>query len=123
MTTIPVVLGFTQSDRENGYSSFSDGYRPSAFQFELAIEIEHDGPLAIEMLAERVFEAMNDPHAAKTGLVGEINRAIDAKRGPGVYVRTLSTGDTVTRLDTGERVACGSYSWDTVEAVESEEQK
>lgn len=111
---IPVVLGFTQSDREKGYSSF-EGYQPGAFQFELAIDVEHDGsPLAIEYLAEKVYEAMNDPFPSREGLIGAINRAIDAKRGPGVYVRTLSTGDTLTRLDTGERVACASYSWERI---------
>ena len=38
-----ITLGFTESDRDAGYISFSDGYRPGARQQLVTITLEGDG--------------------------------------------------------------------------------
>jgi len=113
MSTVTVTLGFTQSDRATGYSSF-DGYRPGARQEEVAVEIptaEAYWRTAAE-IAEQAFEATNAPYDV-TGLAATFREAL---YGPGKpSLRALSVGDTVTVARCADglhtRVACDRVGW------------
>lgn len=90
-----VTIGWTKSDPETGYSSFS-GYQPGAQQVTKTIEVETE--VSDEWLAEACFAATNSPYVEQeTGLANEIFKAIKATgyRGEGAHY-SLSVGDTVT---------------------------
>lgn len=115
---VEVTIGWTQSDRESGYSSF-DGYRPGAKQHTETVEVEipetvsaQEADWATLHIAEAAFEATNSPFP-KTGLAQQINEALENKSfyGQGGHY-SLSVGDTVT---VGEvTLACASFGWERV---------
>jgi hypothetical protein len=62
-----VTLGFTESDRDHDYSSFSNGYRLGARQLSVTIALEGDGTgLSGEQRAEKTFTTSNYPRLALT---------------------------------------------------------
>jgi len=40
-----ITIGFTESDRDNNYSSFTDGYRIGSRQTSVTIALDGDGLL------------------------------------------------------------------------------
>lgn len=133
---VDVTIGWTMSDRANGYSSF-DGYRPGARQHTETINVEwtnapevaDDDMLAaigatradaealriqrvVEALAEACFEATNAPFA--TGLAAQIAEKIAATgyRGEQAGHYSLSVGDTVTVNEV--TLACARFGWERV---------
>lgn len=111
-----VILGFTQSDHANEYSSFDDGYRPGAEQ-RAAVLVVTDAPdgLTAEQWAEAAFIASNAPGAfsGDDPAVTALRSALDDARHAGTRLRSLSVGDTVTVE--GETVACAKAGWERVE--------
>lgn len=96
-----VTIGWTKSDRENGYSSF-DGYRPGAEQHTeyLAIQITTSTRIdsAADAICNAAFTALNDPFPSMlTGVARQIWEKVHATgyRGEGAHY-SLSVGDTVT---------------------------
>ena len=118
MSTIEITIGWTKSDMERGYSSFS-GYQPGAAQHTETIEVETlpfegEPQKTVEAIAEAAFVATNSPYEV-TGLAAQIREAIAATgyRGQGAHY-SLSVGDTVT---VGEvMLACESFGWQRVQA-------
>lgn len=114
---IDVTIGWTRSDMDNGYSSFSDGYRPGASQHTETLTIdlgETNQPVdrLVEMIAEAAFEATNSP-APQMKVAKALRAALDATgyRGQGAHY-SLSVGDTVT---VGEvTLACDNWGWKRV---------
>jgi len=107
-----ITLGFTQSDRDADYSSFSDGYRFGAQQQSVTIVLEGDGSgMTAEQWAEAAFEASNHPGQAPAGPA----RAIQLALAEQVHhrLRSLSVGDTVTVH--GQMWACESVGWRRVD--------
>ncbi|MEV7628802.1 hypothetical protein [Actinoplanes sp. NPDC089786] len=103
-----ITLGFTESDRDAGYISFSDGYQPGAQQQLVTITLEGDGTqYDAEELAEAAFVASNHPGEAPTGPARTIQLAL-AEQAPGP-LRSLSVGDTVTVHD--QMWACENSGW------------
>ena len=114
---IDVTIGWTMSDRANGYSSF-DGYRPGARQHTETISIDWDLDLNIahapEHIAEACFEVTNAPYVIETGIAGQITEALAATgyHGEQAGHYSLSVGDTVT---VGEvTLACDRFGWKRV---------
>ena len=115
---IDITIGWTKSDRANGYSSF-DGYRVGAEQHTETITLDIDTTQPIDRLAavivEAVFVATNSPFEV-TGMTARIRDAIEATgyRGADAHY-SISTGDTVT---IGEVTwACESFGWKVVSHV------
>ena len=136
---IEVTIGWTMSDRANGYSSY-DGYQPGARQHTETIEVEwtntpevaDDEMLAaigatrgeaealriqriVEALAEACFAATNHPFPRSLeGLPGQVYRAIEATgyRGEQAGHYSLSVGDTVTVNEA--TLACAPFGWERV---------
>lgn len=119
---IDVTIGWTNSDRDNriftdGYSSFSDGYRPGAEQVTRTLTVdlgdtEQPVDRLVEMIAEAAFEATNSP-APQMKVAQALRAALDADgyRGEGAHY-SLSVGDTVT---VGEvTLACDRFGWKRV---------
>jgi hypothetical protein len=107
-----IILGFTESDRDAGYISFSDGYRPEARQQLVTITLEGDGSqYDAEELAEAAFVASNHPGEAPTGPARAIQLAL-AEQAPGP-LRSLSVGDTVTVH--GQTWACENSGWQRID--------
>jgi hypothetical protein len=107
-----ITVGFTESDRDAGYVSFSDGYRPGARQQLVTITLEGDGTqYDPEELAEAAFVASNHPGEAPTGPARAIQLAL-AEQAPGP-LRSLSVGDTVTMH--GQMWACENSGWRRVD--------
>jgi len=115
-----VTIGWTMSDRDAGYSSFADGYRPGAKQHTETITVEwtnapDDAHKVAEVLAEACYYATNAPRfTCPEGLTGQVCRAIDETGydGTGAGHYSLSVGDTVT---VGEiTLACASLGWERV---------
>nr|MDT0658761.1 hypothetical protein [Micromonospora sp. DSM 115978] len=107
-----ITLGFTESDRDANYVSFSDGYRPEARQQLIAIMLEGDGSqYDAEQWAEAAFVASNHPGEAPTGPARAIQLALaEQVTGP---LRSLSVGDTVTVR--GQVWACENSGWRRVD--------
>ncbi len=103
-----ITLGFTESDRDNDYCSFSDGYRLGARQVSLTVALDGDGLLLTgEQWAEAAFAASNHPGQAPAGPARAIQLALTEQvRFP---LRSLSVGDTVTAH--GQMWACESTGW------------
>lgn len=107
-----IMLGFTVSDRDAGYVSFTDGYRPGAQQESVAVALEGDGSqLTGQQWAEAAFVASNHPGEAPTAAARAIQLAL-AEQAPG-SVRSVSVGDTVTVH--GETWACENTGWRRVD--------
>lgn len=103
MRGVRVTIGWTRSDMENGYSSFSDGYRRGASQHVETVSVEVPEDWDVPRIAEAVFEATNSP-AVEPGdgsVPGAILAAIlrEGYRGKQAHF-SLSVGDTVTVADT-----------------------
>ena len=102
-TTAPaatILIGFTESDLDNGYSSF-DGFRPGASQRVTPVTV--DGRLLAhldaEAVAECIFVATNAPREVveASPLAKAVCEALVAYVEADTYrVRSLSVGDTVT---------------------------
>jgi hypothetical protein len=103
-----ITLGFTESDRDAGYVSFSDGYRHGARQQLVTIMLEGDGSrYDAEQWAEAAFVASNHPGEAPSGLARAIQLALaDQVKVP---LRSMSVGDTVTVH--GQMWACENSGW------------
>jgi hypothetical protein len=109
-----VTVGWTKSDRDTGYSSFSDGYQRGREQHVEVLEVEGIEHLALDTIAEYVFVATNSPHAySDEHPITHIRAALERTgyRGRQAHY-SLSVGDTVT-VD-GRTVACGSWGWKPV---------
>ncbi len=100
-----ITLGFTESDRDNDYSSFADGYRLGARQMSVTIAIEGDGRLlTAEQWAQAAFVGSNHPGQAPAGPARAIQSALAEQLH--FPLRSLSVGDTVTVH--GQMWACES---------------
>jgi hypothetical protein len=105
-----ILLGFTESDRDADYVSFSDGYRLGAQHVSVAISIEGDGTsLSAEQWAQAAFVASNHPGQAPPGPARAIQLApAEQVRFP---LRSRQFPDTVTvhrQTWAGESAAAGS---------------
>ena len=106
-----VTLGFTESDRDRGYSSFTDGYRIGARQMSVTIALEGDGTaMSGEQWAEAVFVASNQPATAGDPVAAAIRYALAEQAHP--PLRSVSVGDTVTVH--GQMWACDPTGWHQV---------
>lgn len=109
-----VTIGWTRSDPTIGYSSFSDGYRPSAQQHTETLDLNTE--LDPSLIAEAVYHATNAPEEViEPGSVADHiakvleNRGFDGSQS-GHY--SLSVGDTVT-VD-GMVLACARSGWEVI---------
>jgi hypothetical protein len=102
-----ITLGFTESDRDADYSSFSDGYRLGARQTSVTIVLDGDGLLLTgEQWAEAAFTASNHPGEAPLGGPWAIQHALAEQvrvplRGgqfPGKFSR-VATPKPLPRMD------------------------
>lgn len=99
-----ITIGFTESDRSGGYSSFSDGYHIGARQTSVTLALDGDGLLLTgEEWAEEAFVASNHPGEAPAGPARAIQCAL-AEQVP-TPLRSLSFP--------GERACCGWW-WSAV---------
>jgi hypothetical protein len=107
-----ITLGFTDSDRDADYVSFTDGYRPGARQQLVTITLEGAGSqYNAQQLAEAAFVASNHPGEAPTGPAKAIQLALaEQVHRP---LRSLSVGDTVTVH--GQMWACENSGWRRVD--------
>ncbi|MBO3736659.1 hypothetical protein [Actinoplanes flavus] len=102
-----ITLGFTGSDRDAGYVSFSDGYRPGALQ-QVTLDGDGDGDeYSAEDWADAAFSASNHPGLAPAGPARAIQLALAGQ--VRVRLRSLSVGDTVTVH--GQMWACEDVGW------------
>jgi hypothetical protein len=108
-----ITLGFTNSDRADDYSSFTDGYRLSATQHAVTIALSGDLPdLSGAEWAEAAYVATNSPVPPTDRAAAAIRAALDEQvRTP---LRSLSAGDTVTVA--GHIWACDRTGWHRVDA-------
>lgn len=110
-----LTIGFTESNRAADYCPMSDGWRPEAEQYELALEAPA-GSYDLETLAEAVFTATNAPQEfiAADQLATQVAELLVDAIASGARVRSLSVGDTVTvQAEDGSRalVSCESRGW------------
>jgi hypothetical protein len=106
-----VEIGWTMSDRENGYVSHMDGWRAEAVQHVVSIEVDLPPGMPPYKVADLVFLATNveelegHPHAE------QIRTAVQATGYRGEEARhfALSVGDTVSVG--GMRLACEDVGW------------
>jgi hypothetical protein len=112
-----ITLGFTESDRDADYISFSDGYRLGARQVSVTIVVDGDGLLLTgEQWAEAAFTASNHPGVAPLGGPWAIQQALaEQVRFP---LRSLSIGDTI--MVHGQMWACHSVGWRRVDISPSD---
>lgn len=110
-----ITIGWTRSDPDTGYSSFSDGYRRGAQQHTETLEINTE--LDPSEIAEAAYHATNAPEGfVESGSVADHiakvleNRGFDGSQS-GHY--SLSVGDTVT-VD-GYMMACARTGWEVIE--------
>lgn len=107
-----ITLGFTESDRDAGYISFSDGYRPGAPQQQVTLTLEGDGSqYSAEDWADAAFTASNHPGLAPDGPARAIQLALAEQAR--IRLRSLSVGDTVTVH--GQMWACEDVGWRRVD--------
>lgn len=108
-----IVIGWTKSDRDAGYVSMMDGYRPGADQHVLSITVDLPPRLEPHRVAELVFIATNAPELDPASPEGAILHAIQATgyRGREAHF-SLSVGDTVTVA--GTKLACQAAGWTPV---------
>lgn len=107
-----IVLGFTLSDPDTGYSSFTDGHRPEARQQSITVVLEGAGTAyTAEQWAEAAFIASNHPSVAPTGPARALQLALAEQ--VSTLPRSLSVGDTVTAH--GQTLTCTSTAWVTVD--------
>lgn len=107
-----ITLGFTESDRTGGYSSFSDGYRLGARQVSVTIALEGDGHLLTgKQWAETAFVASNHPGEAPAGPARALQLALAEQ--VCFPLRSLSVGDTVTVH--GQMWGCEPAGWRRVD--------
>lgn len=106
-----IIIGWTKSDMDAGYSSFMHGYRPGAEQHVETIDVEPDREMDPSEVAEAVFVATNSPFV--TGFPARIAGGIEAAgyHGEGAHY-SLSVGDTVTVG--GMMLACAGTGWEIV---------
>jgi len=103
-----ITLGFTESDRDNDYCSFSDGYRLGAIQVSVTVAIDGDGRLlTAQQWADAAYVASNHPGQAPAGPARAIQSALAEQ--VTVPLRSISIGDTVTAH--GQMWACESTGW------------
>ncbi|MEV7230891.1 hypothetical protein AB0M79_28285 [Polymorphospora sp. NPDC051019] len=108
-----ITLGFTQSDPDAGYSSFSDGYRVGVPQLSVTVALEGDGSqFTGEQWAEAAFVASNHAEAAPAGPARALQLAMAEQ--VSTRLRSLSVGDTVTVH--GQMWACTGIGWRRVDA-------
>ena len=113
-----ITLGFTESDRDAGYVSFSDGYRLGARQQLVTITLEGDGSqYDAKQWAEAAFVASNHPGQAPSGPAGAIQLALAEQ--VKVPLRSMSVGDTVTVH--GQMWACENSGWRRVDQQQPRE--
>ena len=107
-----ITLGFTESNRDFDYVSFSDGYRVGARQESVTIVLDGDGTaLTAEQWAEAAFAASNHLGEAPAGPARAIQLALAEQAE--VRLRSLSVGDTVTVH--GQMWACEDTGWRRVD--------
>ncbi|MFF1820417.1 hypothetical protein ACFVWG_24135 [Kribbella sp. NPDC058245] len=109
-----VEIGWTLSDRENGYVSYMDGWRAGAAQHAVSIEVDLPPDLPPYKVADLVFLATNAPDLEGHPDAAKILAAVQATGYRGVEGGhfSLSVGDTVT-VD-GMRLACEDVRWKDV---------
>ena len=106
-----ITVGFTESDHDRGYSSFSDGYRLGARQISVTIALEGAGTaLSGEQWAEAVFTASNYPGGSLDPIVAAIQHALADQ--VHCRLRSVSVGDTVTAH--GQMWSCDPTGWHQV---------
>lgn len=112
MSATTITVGWTISDMDAGYSSFSDGYRHGAKQHVETVTVDIPDDWTTEQVAEAVFVATNSPRPDDTA--EQIRSAISATgyNGRGAHW-SFSVGDTVTVGD--QTVACANFGWDEVQ--------
>ena len=90
-----IVLGYTRSNRQTGYSSLDDGYREDAKQTVITFFIDINGEehlLTPEDIADAVFMGSNSPYEIDhRQIAGKVQIMLDDYE-----MRSLSVGDTVT---------------------------
>jgi hypothetical protein len=95
---VEMTIGWTISDMENGYSSFS-GYKQGAQQVTKTITIEAPVGSFAEQIAEAVFQGTNAPpeFLSSGSMAAQVAGCLASLgfRGQGAHY-SLSTGDTVT---------------------------
>lgn len=118
---VEVVIGWTISDPERGYSSFCDGYQPGAAQKEVMVRVavpaDANVAAAVEQIAEAAFVATNHPDPdVLTGYAAQILAGVRASgyRGEGAHY-SLSVGDTVRVNEV--MMMCAMTGWQRVFAA------
>lgn len=95
---VEMTIGWTISDMENGYSSFS-GYQQGAQQVTKTITIEAPVGSFAEQIAEAVFHGTNAPpeYLSEGSMAAQVAGCLRSLgfRGEGAHY-SLSVGDTVT---------------------------
>ncbi len=107
-----VIIGWTLSDRENGYVSYVDGWCPGVPQHLLAIEVDLPPDTAPRKVADLVYLATNAEDLEGHPYAAKILAAVQASGYRGEEARhfSLSVGDTVTVG--GVRLACEAAGWE-----------
>ncbi|MEV4539326.1 hypothetical protein AB0J82_36695 [Asanoa sp. NPDC049518] len=106
-----LTLGFTESDPDANYLSYTAGYIVGIRQTSITIVLEGDGrAFTAEQWAQAAFVACNHPHRAPSGPARAIQLALAGQaRWP---LRSLSVGDTVTVH--GQMWTCDAQGWQQV---------
>lgn len=118
---VEVTIGWTISDPESGYSSFSDGYRPGAKQHCLTVRVhvpdEVNDASVVETIADAAFTATNHPYPhTLRGIARQIHDGVTASNYRGSEAHySLSVGDTVTVSEV--TLACARTGWQRVSYV------
>lgn len=116
MHTTPVTIGYTVTDRENGYVPALDGYRPGAALIALTFQVPDHLLIgkALEDVAETAFEATNSPDEPNPGTLAYVI----ASASNAALARSISVGDTVTvgtEIGQDPTVACERFGWKVLE--------
>ena len=107
-STMHITLGFTVTDRANGYVPTMDGYREGTLQRTTTVIVRDTDDVGYH-IAEAAFVATNHPAPESLkGLQREIFLALENET-----YRSLSVGDTVSVRRAGhtDRYACMGISW------------
>lgn len=112
-----ITIGFTESQRDIDYVSFSDGYKIGAKQesVTIALEGETTGTPTIDVL-DGVFAAVGNHPTPETltGFAGAVHVALTEQVWRPI-IRSLSVGDTVTV--NGQMWACDRDGWHRVDDI------